>query len=368
MSTRCEVRRPAVDESAHTQQAPLKLHEETWAGLLMNQGLQISQEVEIVPGCAVSVARPSCPDHSPESPESGRVLRNVLGWTLEEKTEGSGVWLFRGTLQGKNLFSSLDVTGRLGKEGSYRTARSVPCDSSCTCSYAYGRGPAVGPHTGERCWPLLAGVWRAIAALMKPWCAEGELPTAANLNLYRGWNSCVGWHCDVCLESVARGSSLCQWALVPRRFSNGRASRDGDASSCYLGHGDILVIDGQCQDEFLHCTDPGLEQERINVTFRWIRQHVSPSLLFRTGVACCLPTCAQGSSVPVMGNFGFGVFLAFWLLFGVLCIWRVLVCLFPCCVQGFGLHWCASCWTRPLGGGRWEHYLCDLSERLLGSS
>ena len=55
-----------------------------------------------------------------------------------------------------------------------------------------GHGPAIGPHTGERCWPLLAGVWRAIAPLMKPWCAEGDLPTAANLNLYRGWKSCVG--------------------------------------------------------------------------------------------------------------------------------------------------------------------------------
>ena len=54
----------------------------------------------------------------------------------------------------------------------------------------------VGPYTGKRCWPLLAGVWRVIAPLMKPWCAEGEVPTAANLHLYRGWNSCVGWHCD----------------------------------------------------------------------------------------------------------------------------------------------------------------------------
>ena len=39
--------------------------------------------------------------------------------------------------------------------------------------------------------------WRAvlataIAPLMKPWCAEEEVPTAANLNLYRGGNSCVG--------------------------------------------------------------------------------------------------------------------------------------------------------------------------------
>ena len=31
---------------------------------------------------------------------------------------------------------------------------------------------------------------------MKPWCAEGEVPTAANLNLYRGGNSHVGWHRD----------------------------------------------------------------------------------------------------------------------------------------------------------------------------
>ena len=22
------------------------------------------------------------------------------------------------------------------------------------------------------------------------------MPTAANLNLYRGWKSCVSWHCD----------------------------------------------------------------------------------------------------------------------------------------------------------------------------
>ena len=39
---------------------------------------------------------------------------------------------------------------------------------------------------------------------------------------------------------------------------------------CWLGYGDILVMDGQCQDEFLNCTDPGLDHEWINVTFRWI--------------------------------------------------------------------------------------------------
>ena len=58
------VRRPAVDEFAHPQQAPLKLHGETWAGILQRPGLKISQKVEIVLGCAVTVACPSCPSNS----------------------------------------------------------------------------------------------------------------------------------------------------------------------------------------------------------------------------------------------------------------------------------------------------------------
>ena len=93
---------------------------------------------------------------------------------------------------------------------------------------------------------------------------------------------------------------------------------DDEGHLCWLGHGDVLVTDGQCQDEFLHRMDPGWEQERINVTFRWVKQHASPCLLLGTGVACCLPTCAQGSPVPVVENSGIGIFGAFWLLFGAL--------------------------------------------------
>ena len=43
--------------------------------------------------------------------------------------------------------------------------------------------------------PLLAGVWRAIAFLMKPWCAEEEVSIAANL-LSGMEIVCVGWHRD----------------------------------------------------------------------------------------------------------------------------------------------------------------------------
>ena len=59
MSTRSGVRRSAVCGSTPTQQTPLKLHAETWEGLLCNQGPKIFREVEIVPGCAVKVACPS---------------------------------------------------------------------------------------------------------------------------------------------------------------------------------------------------------------------------------------------------------------------------------------------------------------------
>ena len=87
--------------------------------------------------------------------------------------------------------------------------------------------------------------------------------------------------------------------------------------------------------------------------------------LLKVGVACCLPTCAKGSSVPVMENTVNGAFRAFWFLLGVLCIWGVLVILGSLLCTRLGLLRCASCWTRPSGGGRCGHYLCNLWEEHL---
>ena len=141
------------------------------------------------------------------------------------------------------------------------------------------------------------------------------MPTAANLNLHRGWNSCVGWHSDDELLFGKCGDaklivSVSLGTFAVFRWRRQSCSSD-EGSSCRLDHGDILVMDGQCQDEFLHRTDPGREQDRINITFRWVKQHVPSCLLFKAGVACCLPTCAQGSSDPVMGNVTNGVFFVF---------------------------------------------------------
>ena len=109
-------------------------------------------------------------------------------------------------------------------------------------------------------------------------------------------SSCLGVGTSKLIVSVSFGSHASfKW--------KGKSCPDGEASWCCLGHGDILFVDGQCQDEFLHCTDTGLEQKRIHVTV--------PS-----GVVCCLATCAQGSSAAVTRVVGHG--FSGILVFGVL--------------------------------------------------
>ena len=106
-STRTGVRCPAVEKVASPQQAPGSLHGEVWASILQNQGPQISREVEIVPGCAVTVACPTCPDYSPEPPGPGRIIRNMLGWSLLVENLGSGVWLSVVLSKGRIFFLPL---------------------------------------------------------------------------------------------------------------------------------------------------------------------------------------------------------------------------------------------------------------------
>ena len=68
-------------------------------------------------------------------------------------------------------------------------------------------------------------------------------------------------------------------------------------------------------------------------------------------MACCLPTCAQGSSAAVTGVLGMVGFWAFWVLLRVLCMWGCWLCWFsPSYLQGSAYRW-----TRPSGGGRWGH-------------
>ena len=215
-------------------------------------------------------------------------------------TPSSGVWLFKGALRGEQLLAALVSTLDWVVRGTYRTAWAV--EPRCLCSYAYGRRVAVGPQTGARSWELLRDLWRAIAPQMAPWCAVGDVPTCANLNYYGGSGSCVRWNSDDEVQIGGRGESKLI-VSVSVGFSalfrwKPRPSPNCEADSTWLHHGDLLVIDGRCQDEYLHCTDPRLDEERVKITFRWLKNHV-PQCPLGAGVACCLPTCVKGLPVPV---------------------------------------------------------------------
>ena len=129
------------------------------------------------------------------------------------------------------------------------------------------------------------------------------MPSAANLNLYECSRSHVSWHCDdeplfggfgdsKLIVSLSLGSSVTfKWKA--------KSCSDSEVSSCQLHHGDLLVMVGRCQDEYLHCTGPGLADKRMNITYRWIRYHTL-SCPLAAGVLGSLLACAQGSSV--LGN------------------------------------------------------------------
>ena len=92
-----------------------------------------------------------------------------MGWTPLGETAWSGVWLFWGALQGEGVLSALLAAGDWVRKGSHRTAWSVPTTFFVS---------------------LLGFVWARHSC---PWCAEGDVPTAANLNLFRKRNSREVW-------------------------------------------------------------------------------------------------------------------------------------------------------------------------------
>ena len=75
---------------------------------------------------------------------------------------------------------------------------------------------------------------------------------------------------NLCLEKCGDAKLIVSVSLGSSAVFRWRRQScpDDEGHLCWLGHGDILVMDGRCQDEFLHRTDPGREQERINLTFR----------------------------------------------------------------------------------------------------
>ena len=121
-----------------------------------------------------------------------------------------------------------------------------------------------------------------------------------NLNRYSGPSSCIRWHRDneplfgpqnepKLTVSMSLGNSV--------EFEVRRRVQGEVPSLITLDQGDLLVMDGLTQSEYLHCTASGLQGSRVNLTFRWVAQHIA-SCPLAGAVGCVLPSCVQGFAEP----------------------------------------------------------------------
>ena len=234
------------------------------------------------------------------SPGRGLDIRQSMGWTKVCSTTRSGTWVLKGNARARMLPENLDhLRVRWICRGTYETAWVTP-GHDCLCSYQYGHGAAARPQTNDAIWRGVIGLWGRVAPLLSPWCGRRELPTGVNLNRYSGPSSCIRWHSDneplfgpqnfpTLIVSMSLGNSV---EFMVRR----RASRNVP-SSIRLDHGDLLVMDGLAQSEYEHCTASGLQGPRVNLTFRWVAQHIASCPLAGV-VGCVLPSCVQGLAEP----------------------------------------------------------------------
>ena len=207
-----------------------------------------------------------------------------LGWARVCGTEKSGVWVLKGDARTYNLPRNLDDVGVVWEHRSgYETAWATP-GHVCSCSSSYGRGPVL-PQANPS---------------VTPWCAKGEVPTGVNLNRYAGDGSCIPWHCDnerlfgspsepKVIVSMSLGHSVL--------FKLRRRTPEKTPSQIWLDHGDFLVMDGLTQSEFEHSTASELEGPRVNLTYRWISQHIRSCPLAGL-IGGALPSDAQDLAEP----------------------------------------------------------------------
>ena len=218
-----------------------------------------------------------------------------MGWTKMCGIARSGIWVLKVNARARMLPENLDhLRVRWISRGSYETAWVTP-GHDCLCSYQYGHGAAVRQRTNNAIWDGVVGLWGSVAPFLSPWCGKKDVPTWLNLNQYAGSGSLIRWHSD---NEPLFGPQNAPKLIVSMSLGNSvefkvRRGRGSVPSLITLDHGDLLIMDGLTQLEYVHCTASGLQGPRVNLTFRWIAQHIASCPL--SGVmGCVLPSCVQG--------------------------------------------------------------------------
>ena len=234
-----------------------------------------------VPGLAAACLEIPCSLVVP--PGRHQFAPQSLGWARVCGIENLGVW-FRCSRVTPGDLDDVEVVWE--PRSGHETARHV-----CSYSYSYGRG-AVLPQANPSVFTEAVNLWSRVASLLTP--------TGVNLNRY-SWNgSRIPWHCDneglfgsPFEPKVIVSMSLGHSALFKLR----RRAPENIHSQIRFDHGDLLAMDGLTQLEYEHSTASELLGPRVNLTFRWMSQHIKSCPLAGL-IGSALPSDAQDMAEP----------------------------------------------------------------------
>lgn len=106
----------------------------------------------------------------------------------------------------------------------------------------------------------------------------GHAYNSVLLNLYRGGQDGMGWHADDEPE-LGRNPAIASVSLgATRRFKLRHRRRPEAAATLELAHGDVLLMAGATQHEYVHAVPKTARPvgERINLTWRWVHASADP--------------------------------------------------------------------------------------------
>ena len=191
------------------------------------------------------------------------------------------------------------------------------------------------------------------------------MTTAANLNFYRRWNSRVGWHCDD--EPLFGECTEIKLLIVSASF--GRRSPKGTASpvrtmkpTCAgLAMVTLLSWMVNVRTSFFIVRILVWNRNGLTLPFVGSESMLPPSSFWEQKRHVVSQRVRRVHQFLLRGLWEMVFFGRSGYSLVPLCTWEVLAWLvysFVC--TGLGSQRCASCWTRPLGAGRWRHYLCNI--------
>lgn len=166
--------------------------------------------------------------------------------------------------------------------------------SGCRCDYTYGTARVRAKKKASLNFRLaMERLLNEIMGRLCPWMPKDAWPNCANLNLYTEDAQSVGWHADdenlfmgrerdCPIISVSLGAQREFWIAL-RQETNSMEPEFRSILEVDLSDGDVLTMEGLMQKHCVHfvpcnvrndhSSDESRNGIRINVTWRWIREH-----------------------------------------------------------------------------------------------